>query len=67
MRHFYFACDGINKDGYNDTLDQDFIHFTEEEARRGVIYNLNELYEFRPRKLTLINVELEDNIWTQLG
>ncbi len=67
MYTFYFACDG-KKDGYPSYTEQKYTHETEEQARRELIYILNGLHNFNPKKIKLIKIEkFEENIWSQLN
>lgn len=55
---FRFVCEGINSAGRISTIEQEFIHQDEEQARRELIHTLNHLYGFRPRKLSLKQTEI---------
>lgn len=50
---FTFICEGIDCNGRHVELEQDFIHQTEEQARRELVHTLNHLHHFYPRKLKL--------------
>lgn len=50
---FMFICEGIDRNGSYVEFEQEFIHQTEEEARRELVHTLNHLYNFYPRKLKL--------------
>jgi hypothetical protein len=61
MTKYTFLCEGIDASGKKAVTEQYFIHETEEEARRGLIYTLNHLFHFYPRKLRLKRM----NKWEQ--
>lgn len=66
MIKFYFACEGM-QEGQQSYMEQEYNHYSEEQARRELIHVLNEIMGFYPRKITLIRQEkAEDNIWSQL-
>lgn len=50
---YTFLVEGINDAGNPDIREQDFIHATEEQARRELIHTLTHLHRFYPRKLRL--------------
>lgn len=52
MTLFVFGCEGSK--GF---IEQEMICEIEEDARRETIYILNSLYDFYPRKLTLLRSE----------
>ncbi len=53
---FTFVCEGTDRNGNPATLMQEFIHGTEEQARRELIHTLNHLHRFYPRKIKLKKV-----------
>lgn len=65
MTHlFVFHCEGKTDQGHYFVIEQEFIHDTELEARREVIFNLNNMYQYYPKKLTLLRKEKwEKPIW----
>lgn len=50
---YTFICEGIDSNGNETIIEQEFIHQTEEQARRELVHTLNHLHRFRPRKLKL--------------
>lgn len=54
MKTFTFNCEGCDSCGNYATSTQIFTHDTEEEARRELISLLNSAFDFRPRRLTLV-------------
>jgi len=53
MYLYTFIVEGKDSSGKLAVLEQEFIHETEEQARRGLIQTLNSLHRFSPRKITL--------------
>lgn len=53
MKIYSFHCE--DKDRFIKQIDQ--IHETEEEARRFLIYTLNCIHNYYPRKISLLSVE----------
>lgn len=56
---FTFICEGKDSHGKELVIQQEFIHESEEQARRELIHTLNHLYNFYPRKIKLEQI----NIW----
>jgi hypothetical protein len=50
---FTFIVEGKDLNGNLVIREQEFIHATEEQARRELIHTLNSLHRFFPRKITL--------------
>jgi len=57
MKHYFFRCEGLDGFGYPAVTTQSFIHESEEQARREVIHNLSSMFDFFPKKVTLLKVE----------
>lgn len=54
---FTFMCEGIDYNGNLSIIEQEFIHETEEQARRELVHTLNHIKKFRPKKLKLVQVK----------
>ena len=54
---FEFTCEGVDSGGYPFVLVREYIHHTEEEARRELVHALNHLCHLYPRKLKLRQVD----------
>jgi hypothetical protein len=55
-KFFKFRCEAIDRNGLQINNIQEFIHETEEQARRELIHTLNSLHGVYPRKLDLITI-----------
>lgn len=50
---YTFIVEGVDDAGNPGVREQEFIHATEEQARRELVHTLTHLHRFYPRKLKL--------------
>lgn len=63
MKYFKFRFRCEDKFGY--IRDESYVHKTEFDARRELIHTLIGLYNFYPKKLTLLSVEnFDPSVWS---
>lgn len=57
---YTFCCEGLDSNKQSFVNEREFIHYTEEEARRELIFILNSMFGYYPKKITLLRKELWD-------